>query len=160
MLHRFKTSIANIPLPERFTYPFCYTPHPLCVMAAEEVQHYLNRQHEWKEELSQGGRCSECWWCRPEMGRLVTWPRFRAYWRGRTNTPTSFRPYMTCCNRKVSLKSKRKISPPSTGAQAIGRGQGIHFFVVRAHPDPPTSPGSTGHSQTTIKRSEREKRIA
>ena len=54
MLHRFKTSIANIPLPERFTYPFCYTPHPLCVMAAEEVQHYLNRQHEWKEELSRG----------------------------------------------------------------------------------------------------------
>lgn len=54
MLHRFKTSIANIPLPERFTYPFSYTPHPLCVMAAEEVQHYLNRQHEWKEELSRG----------------------------------------------------------------------------------------------------------
>lgn len=54
MLHRFTTSISDIPLPERFTYPFCYTPHPLCVMAAEEVQHYLSKQNNWQEELSQG----------------------------------------------------------------------------------------------------------
>ena len=54
MLHRFTTSISDIPLPERFTYPFCYTPHPLCVMAAEEVQNYLSKQSEWQEELSQG----------------------------------------------------------------------------------------------------------
>ena len=54
MLHRFTTSISNIPLPERFTYPFCYTPHPLCVMAAEEVQNHLSKQSDWQEELSQG----------------------------------------------------------------------------------------------------------
>ncbi|WP_082788131.1 RluA family pseudouridine synthase [Bacteroides intestinalis] len=54
MLHRFTTSISDIPLPERFTYPFCYTPHPLCVMAAEEVQHYLSKQSDWQKELSQG----------------------------------------------------------------------------------------------------------
>ena len=54
MLHRFTTSISDIPLPERFTYPFCYTPHPLCVMAAKEVQHYLSKQNNWQEELSQG----------------------------------------------------------------------------------------------------------
>jgi len=54
MLHRFTTSISDIPLPERFTYPFCYTPHPLCVIAAEEVQNYLSKQSDWQEELSQG----------------------------------------------------------------------------------------------------------
>ena len=54
MLHRFTTPISDIPFPERFTYPFCYTPHPLCVMAAKEVQHYLSKQSEWQEELSQG----------------------------------------------------------------------------------------------------------
>ncbi len=54
MLHRFTTSISDIPLPERFTYPFCYTPHPLCVMAAEEIQNYLSKQSDWQEELSQG----------------------------------------------------------------------------------------------------------
>lgn len=53
-IHSFTTPIADIPLPERFTYPFCYTPHPLCVLAAEEVQSYLCQQEDWKEELRQG----------------------------------------------------------------------------------------------------------
>lgn len=54
MLHRFTTSITDIPLPERFTYPFCYTLHPLCILAAKEVQSYLTRQTAWKDELRQG----------------------------------------------------------------------------------------------------------
>ncbi|MBR6622042.1 MAG: RluA family pseudouridine synthase [Bacteroides sp.] len=37
-----------------FTYPFHYTPHPLCVCAAEEVQHYLQSRSDWHEELQQG----------------------------------------------------------------------------------------------------------
>ena len=35
--------IADLPLPERFTYPFCYEPHPLCLMAAEEVKREIER---------------------------------------------------------------------------------------------------------------------
>ena len=54
MLHRFTTCITDIPLPERFTYPFCYTPNPLCILAAKEVQSYLTRQTAWKDELRQG----------------------------------------------------------------------------------------------------------
>lgn len=49
MLHRFKTPVSDIPLPRQFTYPFCYTPHPLCVKAAEEVQQYLALHPEWNE---------------------------------------------------------------------------------------------------------------
>ena len=37
--------ITDIPLPERFTYPFCYEPHPLCLMAAEEVKREIERMH-------------------------------------------------------------------------------------------------------------------
>lgn len=54
MLHSFIHSVDFIELPELFTYPFHYTPHPLCVMAAEEVQNYLSAQMQWKEELRQG----------------------------------------------------------------------------------------------------------
>lgn len=54
MLHHFHTPVADIPLPERFTFPFYYTPHPLCVAAAKEVQAYLGLQEAWKEELAQG----------------------------------------------------------------------------------------------------------
>ena len=49
MLHTFYTDISGIPLPARFTYPFCYVPHPLCVKAAEEVQQYLAQHPEWDE---------------------------------------------------------------------------------------------------------------
>ncbi|WP_297905883.1 pseudouridine synthase [uncultured Parabacteroides sp.] len=52
--HTFTQSIQSIPLPERFTYPFHYTPHPLCVIAAEETQAYLKEQTEWREELQAG----------------------------------------------------------------------------------------------------------
>ena len=54
MFHSFQTSIAGIELPRLFTYPSHYTPHPLCVMAAGEVQAYINKQTRWKEELDKG----------------------------------------------------------------------------------------------------------
>lgn len=54
MFHSFQTSIAGIELPRLFTYPFHYTPHPLCVMAAGEVRAYINKQTRWKEELDKG----------------------------------------------------------------------------------------------------------
>ena len=54
MFHSFQTSIAGIELPRLFTYPFHYTPHPLCEMAAGEVQAYINKQTRWKEELDKG----------------------------------------------------------------------------------------------------------
>jgi tRNA pseudouridine32 synthase/23S rRNA pseudouridine746 synthase len=34
----FETDVESIPLPQKFTYPFNYQPHPLCLIAAEEVQ--------------------------------------------------------------------------------------------------------------------------
>jgi tRNA pseudouridine32 synthase/23S rRNA pseudouridine746 synthase len=36
---------TEIPGPERFTYPFCYEPHPLAVLAAEEVKRELSLMH-------------------------------------------------------------------------------------------------------------------
>lgn len=54
MIHFFDPSVSHIALPEKFTYPFHYTPHPLCVLAAEEVKKYIAMQEEWQEELSLG----------------------------------------------------------------------------------------------------------
>lgn len=53
-LHSFAGAAARIPLPDKFTYPFHYTPHPLCVMAAGEVQRYLMSVDVWQEELRKG----------------------------------------------------------------------------------------------------------
>lgn len=42
------------PKPRRFTFPFCYEPHPLAVAAAREVQQYLASEPAWQDELSRG----------------------------------------------------------------------------------------------------------
>lgn len=38
-------------LPKRFTYPFFYKPHPLCRMAAEQLQDWLKSQTDWKHNF-------------------------------------------------------------------------------------------------------------
>ena len=39
-LHHLSSDIVP---PKRFTYPFCYEPHPLCILAAEEVKREIER---------------------------------------------------------------------------------------------------------------------
>ena len=53
-MHPFKANISRLPLPELFTFPFYYTPNPLCILAAEEVQSYLESRSDWHEELQKG----------------------------------------------------------------------------------------------------------
>ena len=45
---------SDSPRPERFTYPFCYEPHPLCEMAAKEVQAYIASHAEIREDADKG----------------------------------------------------------------------------------------------------------
>lgn len=47
MFHYFKHDIQGIELPAQFTYPFEYTPHPLTVLAAEQVQEELQTSADW-----------------------------------------------------------------------------------------------------------------
>ena len=54
MFHLFQKSVDDIELPKQFTYPFSYEPHPLSVMAADEVRAYITSQTQWAEELAQG----------------------------------------------------------------------------------------------------------
>ena len=41
-------------LPLQFTCPFCYEPHPLALMAVEQVQRYVAGRDDWAEELAAG----------------------------------------------------------------------------------------------------------
>ena len=40
--------------PQRFTYPFCYEPHPLCRAAATEVQQYIAEHEEIRSDADRG----------------------------------------------------------------------------------------------------------
>ena len=53
--HNFTTmELEGIELPELFTFPFCYKPHPLCVLASQHLKNYLASRPDWAKELSQG----------------------------------------------------------------------------------------------------------
>lgn len=54
MFHYFAQKIDNIYIPTQFTCPFCYEPHPLSIMAAEEVIKYIDSRIDWHDELKMG----------------------------------------------------------------------------------------------------------
>ena len=45
---------SNNERPARFTYPFCYEPHPLCCQAAAEVQQYIATHEEIRCDADNG----------------------------------------------------------------------------------------------------------
>ncbi len=55
----FQTDISGISLPEKFTFPFYYQPHPLSEMAATALQNYLESQtnfdHNFGLDATQNG---------------------------------------------------------------------------------------------------------
>jgi tRNA pseudouridine32 synthase/23S rRNA pseudouridine746 synthase len=50
-IHPLHTDIAR---PERFTYPFSYEPHPLCKLAAHEVQEFIANHPDIREDADRG----------------------------------------------------------------------------------------------------------
>ena len=50
----FHPLYTEIPKPDRFTFPFCYMPHPLSVLAAKELQAYIASVEVWQEEIAKG----------------------------------------------------------------------------------------------------------
>lgn len=53
-IHKFTTAIDGIEIPQEFTYPFNYTPHPLCKIAWSELSEYIDSKEEWSEEIQCG----------------------------------------------------------------------------------------------------------
>ena len=47
----FKTKVSIEDVPKCFTYPFDYIPHPLSLLAVNDLQHYLTTQTEWKHNF-------------------------------------------------------------------------------------------------------------
>jgi len=52
---RFQSTVNDMVLPERFQYPFHYEPHPIALLAAQELQHYLQYQTDWEHDFGEIG---------------------------------------------------------------------------------------------------------
>lgn len=50
----FRSLHTDMPLPERMNNPFNYTPHPLCLLAAEILQAELQQRMDWQAEINKG----------------------------------------------------------------------------------------------------------
>lgn len=53
---RLSDNIDGIDLPQHFTFPYYYTPHPLAKLAMDDLQHYLDTQNEWQHGCSVNGK--------------------------------------------------------------------------------------------------------
>ena len=52
--HLFEGDLSAVDLPQRFTCPFCYEPHPLALVAVEQVQRYVASRADWADEMDAG----------------------------------------------------------------------------------------------------------
>jgi tRNA pseudouridine32 synthase/23S rRNA pseudouridine746 synthase len=51
----FKEDISGIQVPEKFTFPFYYEPHPLTLVATKQLQEYLEKQTDFEHEFGLKG---------------------------------------------------------------------------------------------------------
>lgn len=54
----FNTPIDGYSLPDKFTFPFFYQPHPLCELASQELQQHLVEQTDWQHNFGIDGNQS------------------------------------------------------------------------------------------------------
>ncbi|MBQ2289952.1 MAG: RluA family pseudouridine synthase [Bacteroidaceae bacterium] len=54
MVHNFREDIGGVEFPRRFNNPFYYSPHPLCIKAAEEVRAFLSADESLLAEACKG----------------------------------------------------------------------------------------------------------
>jgi tRNA pseudouridine32 synthase/23S rRNA pseudouridine746 synthase len=47
----FNSSVEAIDLPKRFNFPFNYTPHPICILAADELQYHIENEAAWNHNF-------------------------------------------------------------------------------------------------------------
>ncbi|WP_437918307.1 pseudouridine synthase [Sphingobacterium sp. LRF_L2] len=98
-LHTFKTDISEIKKPEKFTFPFCYEPHPLSKIAATELQEYLETQDDFVHNFGLTA-----------MDGLIIGKMFGVLV---VETPTGELAYLAACSGKLAGSNQhRYLVPP------------------------------------------------
>jgi tRNA pseudouridine32 synthase/23S rRNA pseudouridine746 synthase len=58
-MHRFASNISLFDLPEKLTFPFYYEPHPIALLAVQELQAYLLTQTDFNHDFGLSENVSE-----------------------------------------------------------------------------------------------------
>ncbi len=67
---RLYDSAENIKLPQHFTFPYYYTPHPLALLAVDHLQHYLETQQQWQHDFDSKGKMFAVLLVKNQQGEL------------------------------------------------------------------------------------------
>ena len=86
LLHRFRKDISVVEAPGRFNNPFYYSPHPLCVMAADEVRAMLSSDSTVAADAARG-KMFGVLVVRDGDGKLGYLAAFSGLLAGRNNLP-------------------------------------------------------------------------
>ena len=121
-LHPLPAEARDIQPPHEFTYPFCYVPHPLCRIAAEEVKREVARHEDWQREISQGKM----------LGVLVVEGGFLAAFSGtlcHRSTLPYFVPPVFDLHGTYFEEEERRISAMPTGEERKQRSQALQEWL-------------------------------
>ena len=117
MIHLLDTGIQP---PELFTYPFCYEPHPLCRMAAREVQQHIVQSGIWQGEKSPGKMFGVLVVRRPADGRLGFIAAYSGLLAGRNDWPYFVPPVFDAQRPDGHFKqTERRISDINSEIRAV-----------------------------------------
>ncbi len=101
----FQQPIESYSLPERFTFPFYYEPHPLCEIASQQLQQHLETQTDWQHDFgldSDEGR-GKMFGVLIEKPWRWTWLLLCFLWENRrpkSTAPLLCHQYLTCQQRQ------------------------------------------------------------
>ncbi len=132
LIHPLPAEARNVRPPEQMTYPFCYEPHPLCLMAAEEVRREIALHADWQEEIAEGKM----------LGVLVVEGGFLAAFSGtlcRRSTLPYFVPPVFDLHGTYFEEEERRISALPMGDERKRRSQELQqwlfgqFTLLNAH---------------------------
>ncbi|MCG7529960.1 pseudouridine synthase [Psychrobium sp. MM17-31] len=85
LFHRFSCDVSEIELPQKFTFPFFYQPHPLAIAASEQLQQWLSGDGGELHDFDNDGKMFGVLVVRDNQGELG----FLTAYSGQTLKPES-----------------------------------------------------------------------
>ena len=70
LFHYFSRDVSNIELPQKFTFPFFYQPHPLAIAASDQLQQWLSGDGDLLHDFDNDGKMFGVLVVRDNQGEL------------------------------------------------------------------------------------------
>jgi len=116
----FKQEINCYKLPEKFTFPFYYQPHPLSLLAAKELQYHLKTQTDWQHDFNHIGKMFGVLLVQNKHGELGYLAGFSGKIADKNHLPNFVPPvFDMLAEDGFFIQGQKKLKPLSTQIMAL-----------------------------------------